>query len=235
MLNLQSPLEQTINNGTLGKKDVDIIGIARDFHFKSFHFPIEPLVIYHLDIENDPHHRATFILVKLSSSELPATLQYIQDTWKKYTQAYPFEYSFLDQDFNRLFERENIMMKVYAIFSAISISIACLGLLGLASFFASKRTKEIGIRKIVGASLLNITSILSRDFTKWIFVSILIGCALSWYLMHRWLQNFAYQTNLDWWLFLIAGLCVMLIASITVSWHVYKAASRNPVETLRYE
>jgi putative ABC transport system permease protein len=235
MLNLENPLEQKIDNGTLGKKEVEIIGIAKDFHFKSFHFSIEPLVIYNLDIENDSQHRATFILVKLSSSELPAMLQNIQDTWKKYTQTYPFEYSFLDQDFNRLFERENIMMKVYAIFSGISISIACLGLLGLASFFVSKKTKEIGIRKIVGASFLNITSILSRDFTRWIIASILLGSTLSWYLMHQWLQNFAYQTDLDWWIFLIAGICVMLIAAITVTWHIYRAANRNPVETLRYE
>ena len=127
------------------------------------------------------------------------------------------------------------MMKVYAIFSAISISIACLGLLGLASFFTSKRTKEIGIRKIVGASFFNIASILSRDFTKWIIASILIGSALSWYLMNQWLQNFAYRTRLEWWIFLIAGICVMLIACITVTWHIYRAANRNPVETLRYE
>ena len=143
---------------------------------------------------------------------MPATLQYIQETWKKFAPAYPFEYSFLDEDFNRLFERENTMTKVYTIFSIISICIACLGLLGLTSFFASKRTKEIGIRKIVGASFFTIASILSRDFTKWIFASILIGSTLSWYLMHRWLQNFAYRTQLDWWIFLIAGICVMLIA-----------------------
>ena len=235
MLNLENPLEQTIDRGTLGKKNADVIGIAKDFHFKSFHYSIEPLVIFHLDVENDPQHRATFILVKMRSSDLPTTLKYVQDTWKKYAQAYPFEYTFLDQDFNRLFERENVMMKVYAIFSAISISIACLGLLGLASFFASKRTKEIGIRKIVGASFLNITIILSRDFTRWIIASILLGSTLSWYLMHQWLQNFAYQTDLDWWIFLIAAICVMLIAAITVSWHIYRAANRNPVETLRYE
>ncbi len=235
MFNLENPLDQTIDKGTLGKKNVDVIGIAKDFHFKSFHYSIEPLVIYHLDVENDPQHRATFLLVKIGSSDLPSTLQYVQDTWKKYAQSYPFEYSFLDQDFNRLFERENVMMKVYAIFSAISISIACLGLLGLASFFASKRTKEIGIRKIVGASFFNIAGILSRDFTKWIIASILIGSTLSWYLMNQWLQNFAYRTHLDWWIFLIAGICVMLISGITVSWHIYRAANRNPVETLRYE
>ena len=235
LLNLKNPLEQTIDRGTLGKKDVDVAGIVKDFHFKSFHFSIEPLVIYCLNIENDPQHQANYMLVKMNNGEIPATLQYIQDTWKKFAPAYPFEYSFLDEDFKRLFERENTMMKVYTIFSIISICIACLGLLGLTSFFSSKRTKEIGIRKIVGASFIQIAGILSRDFLKWIFASITIGSILSWHLMHQWLQNFAYRTQLEWWIFLIAGICVMLIACITVSWHIYRAANRNPVETLRYE
>ncbi len=235
LLHIKNPLEQTIDRGTLGKKDIDVAGIVKDFHFKSFHFSIEPLVIYFLDIENDPQHQANFMLVKMNSAAMPATLQYIQDTWKKFAPAYPFEYSFLDEDFNRLFERENTMTKVYTIFSIISICIACLGLLGLTSFFASKRTKEIGIRKIVGASFIHIAGILSRDFLKWILASIAIGSTLSWYFMNRWLQNFAYKTELSWWSFLVGGVCVMMMALLTVSWHIYKAAKRNPVETLRYE
>lgn len=234
-LNLENPLEHTIDRGTLGIKDIDIIGVVKDFHYKSFHFVIEPLVIYPLDIENDPQHRANFILVKLDGKNIPSTIQSVQKTWKKFAPAYPFEYSFLDEDFNRLFERENTMAKVYTVFSIISVSIACLGLLGLASFFTSKRTKEIGIRKIVGASFFHIAALLSRDFMRWILASIVVGSAISWLLMDQWLQNFAYQTELSWWLFLIAGISVMLIAITTVSWHLYKAANRNPVETLRYE
>ena len=235
VLNLKNPLDETIDRGTLGEKDVDIIGVVKDFHFKSFHFTIEPLVIYPLDIENDPQHRATFILVKVDGNNIPSTLTFIQNAWKKLAPSYPFEYSFLDEDFNKMFERENTMTKVYTMFSLISVSIACLGLLGLASFFASKRTKEIGIRKIVGASFLNIAKILSYDFLKWIIVAVLLGSAISWYLMHQWLQNFAYQTELNWWLFLIAGACVVFISILTVSWHLYQAATRNPIETLRYE
>ncbi|HYI78819.1 MAG TPA: FtsX-like permease family protein, partial [Chryseolinea sp.] len=235
LLGVDNPLQQTIDRGTLGQKNVDVIGIVKDFHFKSFHYAIEPLVIYFLDIEKDPEHQTNFMLVKLHSGAVPATLHHIQDTWKKFAPGYPFEYSFLDEDFNRLFERENTMTKVYTIFSIISICIACLGLLGLTSFFASKRTKEIGIRKIVGASFLQIAGILSRDFLRWILISMVIGSTLSWFLMHRWLQNFAYQTTLSWWSFLIGGSCVVLMAILTVSWHIYKAANRNPVETLRYE
>ncbi len=142
MFNLENPLEQTIDKGTLGKKNVDVIGIAKDFHFKSFHYSIEPLVIYHLDVENDPQHRATFTLVKISSSDLPSTLQYVQDTWKKYAQSYPFEYSFLDQDFNRLFERENVMMKVYAIFSSHLHQYSLPRSLGTGFFFCQQKDKR---------------------------------------------------------------------------------------------
>lgn len=235
LLNIENPLNLIIDRGTLGKTNVDVIGVVKDFHFKSFHFAIEPLVIYPLDVENDSQHRATFILVKMDGKNIPATLENIERVWKKRAVGYPFEYSFLDEDFNRLFEKETTMMQVYTIFSIISISIACLGLLGLASFMVNKRTKEIGIRKIVGASFLNIAAMLSLDYFKWIMTAVVIGSLLSWYLMKQWLQNFAYATALSWWVFLIAGGCLIAIAFFTVSWHLYNAARRNPVETLRYE
>lgn len=235
MLNADDLFDLTIDKGTLGNKDVDIVGVVKDFHFKSFHFAIEPLIIYPLDVENDPQHRATFILVKVNGANIPSTLATIEKTWKKFAPTYPFEFSFLDHDFNKLFERESIMTMVYTVFSFISVCIACLGLLGLASFFATKRTKEIGIRKIVGASFINIAAILSHDFMKWIITAIVLGSVISWYLMDKWLQNFAYRTELSWWIFVIAGGCIVIISAITVSWHLYKAATRNPVETLRYE
>ena len=233
-LNLKEPFEQTIDRGTLNEP-ADVVGIVKDFNFKSFHYAIEPLVIFKLDIENDPQHRATFILVKVNGQNIPSTIHYIEQKWKGLTEGYPFEYSFMDEDFNRLFERERTMAKVYSIFSVISISIACLGLLGLASFFASKRTKEIGIRKIVGASMVNISILLCRDFARWVIIAIVIGSSLSGYMMHRWLQNFVYQTEINWWIFAFAGLFTLSIALFTVSWHIYRAAKRNPVETLRYE
>jgi putative ABC transport system permease protein len=235
MLNFNNPLEQKIDKGTLRAREVDVVGVVKDFHFKSFHHLIEPLVIYSMDIEKDEDHRASFILVRLNGNNFSSKLKYIQDTWKKFAPAYPFEYSFLDEDFKKQFERERTMTKVYTLFSFISITIACLGLLGLASFFANKRTKEIGIRKIVGASSLHIAGLLARDFVKWIFIATAIGSAISWYLMKQWLQRFAFQTEISWWLFLLAAACVILIAIATVSWHMYKAAARNPVETLRYE
>ena len=235
LLNTDKPFELTIDRGTLGPREMDVVGVVKDFHFKSFHFAIEPLVIFPLDVETDPQHRATFILVKINGANIPATLSHIESIWKKLAPTYPFEFSFLDDDFNKLFERETIMTMVYTVFSFISVSIACLGLLGLASFFASKRTKEIGIRKIVGASFAHIAAILSLDFLRWIITAIIFGSAISWYLMDKWLQEFAYRTELNWWIFLIAAACITIISAITVSWHLFKAATRNPVETLRYE
>jgi len=234
-LGLDNPLAEKIDNGTMGNKEVDIIGVVKDFHFKSFHYQVEPLVIYPLNVDNDPHHNATFILVKISSQDVPATLQYIERQWKTFAGNYPFEYSFMDDDFNKLFERESTLAKVYSIFSIISILIACLGLLGLTAYFVNKRTKEIGIRKIVGASVTNIAILLSRQFVSWILISIAVGSALSWYLMHQWLQRFAYKTPITLWMFAASGALVLVVAFIAVGRHLYQAATRNPVETLRYE
>lgn len=232
---LEKPLENKIDRGTMGVQEVDIIGVVRDFHFKSFHHQVEPLVMLPLDVENDPNHNATFLLVKINGKNIQATLQHIEEQWKKFAGNYPFEYSFMDDDFRKLFEREQTMAQVYTIFSVISIAIACLGLLGLTSFFVNKRTKEIGIRKIVGATITSITILLSRQFTKWILISILIGSSVAWYVMQLWLRNFAFQTEMSWWIFAVAGGFTLFIAMLTVSWHLYRAASVNPVETLRYE
>jgi putative ABC transport system permease protein len=235
LLGLENALEEKIDKGTMGPQIIDIIGVVKDFHFRSFHHRIEPLVFFPLDVENDPHHNTTFMLVKVNSSNIPAALNNIEEQWKIFAGNYPFEYSFMDEDFNKLFERERTMVRVYTIFSAISISIACLGLLGLTSYFANKRAKEIGIRKIVGASMANIAILLSRQFMNWLVISIIIGSSLSWYLMRLWLENFAYQTQMHSWIFILSGVSVVIIAMIAVSWHLYQAASRNPVETLRYE
>jgi putative ABC transport system permease protein len=219
----------------MGKSIVDIIGVVKDFHFKSFHHSVEPLVIFPLDVDNDPHHNATFILVKIDGKDIPESLNQIETHWKKLAGNYPFEYSFMDEDFNKLFERENTMAKVYTIFSGVSIGIAALGLLGLTSFFASKRTKEIGIRKIVGASVTNIAFLLSRQFLQWFAIAVVAGSSISWYLMNLWLENFAYKTQISVWVFIFSGGSVLLIALLTISWQLYTAASRNPVETLKYE
>lgn len=229
---LENPLEEKFDGGTLGKQPVEIIGVVKDFNFKSFYHTIEPLVIYTMDSTSD---KAAYILVKVNGKNISQTVASIESTWKKLSDNYLFEYSFLDQDFARLFEREQTTAKVYTIFSFIAIFIACLGLLGLASYFTNKRTKEIGIRKISGASVSQIALLLSKDFTKLIVVSIVIGSAASWYFMQQWLHNFAYKTDMSWWIFAAAAALVIMIAFITISWHMFTAATRNPVDALRYE
>lgn len=229
---LENPLAEKFDGGTLGKQSVEIVGVVKDFNFKSFYHTIEPLVIYTMDIKDD---NASYILVKVNGKNIPQTVAAIEATWKKLSNNYLLEYSFLDQDFARLFEREQTTAKVYTIFSFIAIFIACLGLLGLASYFTNKRTKEIGIRKISGASVPQIALLLSKDFTKLIVASIVVGSAASWYFMQQWLHNFAYKTGMSWWIFATAAAIVVLIAFVTISWHMFTAATRNPVEALRYE
>ena len=136
---------------------------------------------------------------------------------------------------NKLFEEEQTMARVYTAFSIISLVIACLGLLGITSYFTNKRTKEIGIRKIVGASVPSIALLLSRQLLSRLTVSLVIGSTLAWYLMNMWLQGFAYKTPMDAWIFVLSGGLIVMISLLTISWHLYTAASKNPVETLKYE
>ena len=147
----------------------------------------------------------------------------------------PFVYSFLDQDFQRNYEREQRTSRIVVYFTFIAILIACLGLFGLAAFSAEQRTKEIGIRKVLGASVTNLAALLSKDFIRLVLVAILIASPIAWYGMNKWLQSFAYRIEISWWMFLAAGLLAILIALITVSFQAIKAAIANPVKTLRTE
>jgi putative ABC transport system permease protein len=235
LLGIKDPLEATIDHGTLGKIEVGIIGVVKDFHFKSFHHKVEPLVLYRLDVDNDPEHRISYMLVRINTADITTVLNNITIQWKKIAGNYPLEYSFLDEDFDKLFDKEKTMAKAYTVFSLISIVLSCLGLLGITSFFAARRTKEIGIRKIVGASILNIAMLLSRDFLGLLLLAITIGSAIAWYAMEAWMQGFVYKIELSWWYFVLGGASVLFFAVCTVSWHLYNAASRNPVDTLKYE
>jgi putative ABC transport system permease protein len=232
-LNIDKPLEQKIDRGTLGNEEVEIIGVAKDFHFYSFHHQIEPLVIYQVDWEH--FNRANFILVKVNGENYAATLSFIENKWNEISGGKPFAYSFLDQELQQLMERERTMAKIYTIFSLIAILIACLGLLGLASFYAEKRQKEIGIRKVNGARIIEVMAMLNKDFMKWVGLAFLIASPLAWFAMDHWLQNFAYKTALSWWIFAAAGALALFIALLTVSLHSWQAATKNPVKALRYE
>lgn len=210
-------------------KDAKIIGVFKDFHFESLQHALEPLAIRIL-----PDHYRLFS-VQAKTQNMQQTVAAIEKTWKTLAPQRPLEYSFLDDSFNRQYNAEIKFGQVFVVFSVLAISIACLGLFGLTLFSVQQRTKEIGIRKVLGASVAGVASLLSRDFIKLVLISILIASPLAWWLMHNWLTDFAYRTNISWWIFVVAGLIAVLIAVTTVSFQAIKAARANPVKNLRTE
>ena len=206
-----------------------VIGVIKDFHNNPLHQSIEPLAF-----EIFPKFFDRF-LVKIRMDDLPATLNSIQEKWQKFVPHRPYEFSFLDEDYDKLYRSEQQMGKIFGYFSLLAILIACQGLFGLAAFTAEQRTREIGVRKVVGASIINIVTLLSGEFIKLIFTASIIALPIAYFTMNRWLQDFAYRINIKWWIFLLAGTVGMVIALVTVSYQSIKAALANPVESLRYE
>ena len=209
--------------------ELPIIGIVKDYHFRSLHSEIEPLLLV-----NDPS-LYRYILIKLDSGDIPSTLANIEITWKSFFPDTPFEYHFLDEAYGRLYRTEQRMGTLFNYFTGLAIFISCLGLFGLASFMAEKRTKEIGIRKILGASISGVVILLNKEFIKWVLIANIIAWPIAYYVMFTWLQDFAYRTNMGVWSFVLAALAAFAIAVVTVSFQSVKAASANPADSLRYE
>jgi len=203
-------------------------GVVKDFNFESLHTAIKPLVLF-------PQRGGRRLLVKISCNDMPATIAFLGSKWKELVKSRPFEYHFMDEDFNKLYNSELRLGTVLNVFAGIAIALACLGLLGLSSYTAKQRVKEIGIRKVLGASVGNIATMLSGDFIKLVLVAIVISTPIAFALMNKWLQSFAYKINLSWWMFAVAGLAAVIIAALTVSFQVVKAALVNPVKNLRTE
>lgn len=175
------------------------------------------------------------ISVKLRPENLYVTLRAIEKLWKRMEPAYPFHYVFLDESFDRLYRSEQHMGQIFISFTLIAILIACLGLFGLASFTAEQRTKEIGIRKVLGASVSSVVLLLSRQFTKWVILANVVAWPIAYFAMNKWLQNFAYRIRLEVWMFILSGVIALIIAILSVSTKAVKAAVANPVDSLRYE
>ncbi|MCK4782445.1 MAG: FtsX-like permease family protein, partial [Desulfobacteraceae bacterium] len=207
-----------------------IIGVVNDFHFHSLHQEIHPMLIRPLTGQ-----RSWFLSIRIRPENIKETLSLIKKTWKEFTIDQPFEYSFLDNDFQNLYKTEQRSGQIFAFFSILAIFIACLGLLGLASFTAVQRTKEIGIRKVLGASVSGIVLLLSKEFIKWVILANIIAWPIAYYAMDKWLQNFAYRINLGFGIFIISALSVFVVALITIGYQSVKAAISNPVDSLRYE
>ncbi|UCE41457.1 MAG: ABC transporter permease [Candidatus Aminicenantes bacterium] len=207
-----------------------IVGIVDDFHFESLHSQVKPLMIVPKSSSD-----YKFMYVKIRPGRISSSLKFLRDTWKKYGSANPFEYNFLDQTVDQLYASEKRMGKIFLNFAFLAIFISCLGLLGLASFTAEQRTKEIGIRRVLGASSVNITYALTSDFSKWILAANVIAWPVAYFTMHKWLQNFAFKTDMNLWVFLLSGTLSLAIALITVGYQSAKAALANPADSLRYE
>ena len=202
--------------------------VVADFHFASMHETINPIIIF-------LSKNTSKILVKTSANELPRTLSYIRNKWSELAPHLPFEYEFLDDQFIKLYTAEMRTGKIFYSFALLAIVLACLGLLGLVTFTAYQRTREIGIRKVLGASIPGIIALLSKDFLKLVAIAIVIASPVAWWMMNKWLQDFAYRINISWKVFFIAGIAAILIALVTLSFQAIKAAMTNPVKSLRNE
>ena len=206
-----------------------VIGVIKDFHLESLYKTIKPLVLL-IDPEG-----FQYLSVRIRPNDIPGTLDFIKKKWTEFSPNRPFEYFFLDNYFDKLYKAEEKLGQIFGYFTFLAIFIACLGLFGLASFATEQRTKEIGIRKVLGASIVGIVLLLSKDFTKLVIVSNLIAWPIAYYAMNRWLQDFAYRINIGVGTFLLAGAIALIIALLTVGFQAVKAALANPVEALRYE
>lgn len=229
LLGYASPQEAIGRNFDQWGRKGKIIGVLKDFHYKSLQQPIQPLTM-----RIEPSGFET-ISIKVSAANLPSTIKAIDNKWNQIIPNRPFEYYFLDDFFNRQYKAEANFGKLFFNFAVLAIFISCLGLLGLSSYSTIQRTKEIGVRKVLGASVSNIVNLLSIEFIKLVLIALIIASPIAWFGMDKWLQDFAYRTNLSWWVFALAGIVAILIAFLTISFQAIKAAVANPVKSLRTE
>ncbi|UCF85723.1 MAG: ABC transporter permease, partial [Desulfobacteraceae bacterium] len=230
LLGVESPLgiEVATNKGFK-----TIIGIVRNAYFKSLHREIDP-IMFHIREDLSDYSKYGVILIKIRGGSIPQTIDIIESVWKKINPNVPFEYHFLDDAYDKLYYAEKRLSTSFNFFSLFAIFISCIGLQGLSSFMAERKTKEIGIRKVMGASMGEVVVLLSRQFAKWIIAANLIAWPVAYLAMKNWLFNFAYRTDIPLWIFPVAGILTLLVALMTVSYQSVKAATANPADSLRY-
>jgi len=229
-LGWEDPIGKIIKSGNENNPvDYRIIGVIKDFHDQSLHLKINPILIGFLT------DRPDYLVARIAAAHIDSTLIAIENTWDEINPEIPFDYFFLDDNFESYYQFEQKLGKIFIYFTLFALFIASLGLFGLASFTAEQRTKEIGIRKAMGSSINQISLILSIDFIKPVLLANVFAWPIAWYLMRKWLQNFEYKTSIDWWIFLAAGILAIIIALVTVYFQTIKTASTNPVQALRYE
>jgi putative ABC transport system permease protein len=225
---LKQPLNTTLYRNSIGLQAFHVIGVMKDFHFKSLRENITPVGLY---LGED----RGALNVKVNTSNIAALMGQITNTWKQFAPYQHFDYSFMDADFDAAYRAEDRVGSIFVAFTILAIAVACLGLFGLAAYSAEQRTKEIGIRKVLGANVTGLVSLLSRDFLKLVLIAFVIASPVAWYAMDKWLQDFAYRTNITWTVFALAVVVVMAITLLTVSYQSIKAALMNPVKSLKTE
>jgi putative ABC transport system permease protein len=223
-----SPQEAVNKKMYMGSRAGFVRGVVKDFHFETLRDPIKPFVLFN-------EVRGRELLVKLTGQHLQQTISFLESKWKNLVPDRPFEYRFLDDDYNKLYNAEIRLGKIMDLFSGIAILLACLGLFGLSSYAAQQRIKEIGIRKVLGASARTIAIALSKDFVGLAIVAIAIALPIAWWATNKWLQDFSYRTDINWSIYVAAGLVTILLSVITVAFQAIKAAMANPVKSLRTE
>jgi putative ABC transport system permease protein len=224
-LNLKDPVGKRITNGGA---TWEVIGVIEDFHYESLREEIQGLC---MQLGNSP----SVVAVKLKTADMRKSIAAITALWKSFAPGQPIRYDFLDERIKTMYADVERTGKIFTSFTILTIIVACLGLFALSAFMAEQRSKEIGIRKVLGASIAGITALLSKDFLKLIVIAMLIASPVAWWAMSKWLQDFTYRTSIGWWIFIIAGGISVLIALITVSFQSLKAATTNPVKSLRNE
>jgi putative ABC transport system permease protein len=205
-----------------------VVGVVRDFNYSSMHNHVGPLIMEWSDNWGS-------IAIRVNTQNISSIINSVETKWKSMVPAQPFNYSFMDADFNNIYIAEQRTGKLFITFAVFAIFIGCLGLFGLVTYAAEQRIKEIGVRKVLGASVAGIVTMLSKDFAKLVLIASLIAFPVAWLAMDKWLQSFAYRTGISWWIFIIAGAAAIIIALITVSFQAIKAAIANPVKSLRTE
>ena len=226
---LENPLDAFFQKrGEINK----IIGVVKDFNFQSLHNHIKPLVIF---CAEDHLFSVNVRLAAGDFNTISKTLDRTKESWNEVSPSFPFEFEFIDQQIESLYQTEMVFEKIFRYGSMFAIFISCLGLFGVVLSSTEQRRKEIGIRRVNGANIGEILLMLNKDFIKWVIIAFVIAAPAAWFIMNKWLENFAYRTALSWWIFALAGLLVLGIALLTVSWQSWKTATQNPVEALRYE
>jgi len=223
----KDPIGKTL---TFWGKKGKIIGVLKDFHFNSLHVPVNALIIRHGELDN-----YGTVLVKTEAGKTKQVLANLEKLCKELNPKFPFTYQFSDEEYSKLYKSETMTGKLADCFAFLAIFISCLGLLGLAMFTAEQKVKEIGIRKVLGASISSLFLLLSKEFLLFVIIAMLLATPIAWIAMNEWLKGYAYKIDISWWMFVMAGLAALAIALLTVSFQAVRAAVANPSKSLRAE